>query len=145
MPTLTDEQIGEMEVSTRRTIEERLRVLAQVQARVTEGLVMLTRLASITVPSTTTAESTSVPHAAAATEAPAVEENELKPATQPETTDSALLPDDRLRPALETSTERSQSRRRSPRRRRASQESEGSASSGGGRRSVRIASRQADL
>ena len=50
VPVLNDDQIRQMETSTRRTVEERLRVLRDVQGRVTEGITMLTRLQSIPIP-----------------------------------------------------------------------------------------------
>ena len=49
IPTLSDEQIQQMVSSTRRTIEERLRILREIQNRVTEGVEMLTRLQTIPI------------------------------------------------------------------------------------------------
>ena len=58
-PELSDEQIASMETSTRRTIEERLRILNEVQARVSEGLTMLTRLRDVARPTPSTPPSSS--------------------------------------------------------------------------------------
>lgn len=47
---LSVDQIRAMEQSTRRTVEERLRVLAELQGRITESVSMLTRLQNINPP-----------------------------------------------------------------------------------------------
>lgn len=49
IPSLSDDQIRQMESSTRRTVEERLRVLRECQNRINEGITMLTRLQTIPI------------------------------------------------------------------------------------------------
>lgn len=77
-PTLSEEQIAAMETSTRRTVEERLRLLGELQSRVTEAFTMLTRLQSIPIPPE--AQSPAVPETSTPTTTTTDTSNDTMPA-----------------------------------------------------------------